>query len=200
MDFKNSIDLKFLWAQNNRANSITQVYMDGKLVEHPPHIPLRVHAFYFESSSSPQSIAFALCCELYGEDLAFQVYPWFGLVIDKLCRTKEKQGTIDLTAFNKRHFSNIHYYDVEATVAWYSEPLVENMRQDRLTARYQVKNVPIVDHSSPVSMGISNAEVERRLRDYITRKGRSPLMKCNFTIDNISYTLPVVAKDALVKT
>jgi len=196
MTFKNSIHLKFLWAQTNRSNSITQVYLDGALVEHPPHIPLRTPGVYFQSPTSPLSIAFALCCELYGEDLAFQVYPWFIMVINKFCSTKVKHATIDLTAFNKRHLSNIHYYDVEATVAWYGQPLTETMRQDRLTARLCVKNVPITDS---YSTSLTDKEIERNLGDYITRNGRSRLMDHNFKIDSISYTPSVVAQDALVE-
>lgn len=195
MTFKNSIDLKFLWAQKNRANSITQVYMDGKLVEHPPHIPLRTPGVYFQSPSSPISIALALCCELYGEDLAFQVYPWFSFIVSKFCSPGVKRVTIDLTQFNKIYLSKIEYYDVEATVAWYAESLAKNMSQDRLTARFCVKNVPVTNRFATET----NKEIEGILSDYVTRNGRSRLMDHNFKIDTLTYTPSVVAQDALVE-
>ncbi len=189
MDFKTHITLSFTWGHPRYKNTVNGIYLDGELLLHLrpsqfSNFGIQILSGYWAPNS--HAAAYAVCNELYGEVLAYQVHLAFEMdFMNAIYKKKPKKPVvIDLTEFNETYLSKIEYYDVEATIAWYDKPLRLDMQQESRTATFKFLRVPVTETYSPM---FEQSILRRYFKDHVERYTELDIMH-DHTVREVTYS------------
>lgn len=187
MDFNKLIRLEFTWGHSRHKNTVNGIYLNDKLLldDQPrkyKELGNDISSGYW--ASNPTAASFAICKAIYGEILAGQLWLQFeDWWIDAVYEAKGKYLTLDMDKFNARYLNPITYFDMEATVSWYAEPLHVNMHQDASVGTFKFLRMPI---SNLVWSAMGDDLIGAYFQDHAERYTYLEIMH-NHTVRDVQY-------------